>query len=350
MTICIIQLPSDFEKRYKEYRLKLGDKHTERTLDVATETQERAARDLAIVSGQMEVFTNNFSALSIIQEEIKRSDETVASIQKTIEANERFIQAMVRSVEPVLSVARDAQIQIEKLGIGRTLAQLQEPVENIYKKANEVREALEGIEVPALLQNTEFGSRNESFILAPSPSAVLNDQMTELIGITKSIEEKMPVQKMSYGPKFPFKIPAGTKWENILIQFTSNNYVSIQIAGHMHQTGYADMGFVDNRSQKPNYQWIFMLVLAKNNGSLLPSSPDANEKYKKQKQLLTSRLQEYFGIEYDPFETYNKRYNKNGYKIKLTLLPPPPEAEKIEIGQDDISNEITSVYNELTSQ
>jgi len=47
MSICILQLPPDFEERYKKYRAELGDKHTKRTQDVATETKERTTRDFA---------------------------------------------------------------------------------------------------------------------------------------------------------------------------------------------------------------------------------------------------------------------------------------------------------------
>lgn len=49
MSICILQLPPDFEERYKKYRTELGDKHTKRAEGVATETKERTTRDLGIM-------------------------------------------------------------------------------------------------------------------------------------------------------------------------------------------------------------------------------------------------------------------------------------------------------------
>lgn len=120
--------------------------------------------------------------------------------------------------------------------------------------------------------------------------------------------------------RFPFTVPAGTVWEKIIIQFTDSEFVNIQVAGHSHTTGYADMGFVDSRSNRPNLQWVLLLVLAKNGGAITPRSHDAKDNFKKQKQLLSGKLKDYFAIEYDPFKAYER-----GYEIKMTLIPPKKE-------------------------
>jgi hypothetical protein len=148
----------------------------------------------------------------------------------------------------------------------------------------------------------------------------------------------------SHANKFPFKIPAGTMWQNITIQFTNSDMVAIQVAGHSHQTGYADMGFVDGRTNKPTVQWGLLLVLAKNNGFLSASSSDARDKYKKHKQLLADKLKGYFSIEPDPFEPY-----KGGYKTRITLIPHPTEQNE---QPDDYSttNEIDEIFRDFVEE
>jgi hypothetical protein len=144
--------------------------------------------------------------------------------------------------------------------------------------------------------------------------------------------------------KFPFKIPAGTTWQNIIIQFTDSNYVNIQVAGHSHKTGYADMGFANKNTSKPTFQWALLSLLAKGGGELPASSNDANDKYKKQKQLLSEKLKEYFSIEPDPFEPY-----KGGYKTRMTLVPPL--AKKDESRNDySITDEVEDMFRDLTDE
>ena len=144
--------------------------------------------------------------------------------------------------------------------------------------------------------------------------------------------------------KFPFKIPAGTNWQNIIIQFTSADYVNVQVAGHSHSTGYAEMGFIDGRTGKPTIQWGLLQTLAKNGGTLSWKSADASDNLKKHKQLLSEKLKEYFGIDYDPFEPYT---NKKSYKVKLVLISPTPEPTKSSAKAIDTDNEIDDIFREL---
>ena len=168
-------------------------------------------------------------------------------------------------------------------------------------------------------------------------------QITQKIEITAMPKlevvsfEKVGVNKN----RFPFKIPSGTTWQNIIIQFTSEDFVNIQVAGHSHPTGYADMGFVDGRTNKPNLQWTLLRVIAKNGGCLPSSSGDARDNYKKHKQILSEKLKEYFQIEFDPFEAY-----KGGYQTKIVLAPPPSSPEE---PNTDFS-EVEDMFRDLTEE
>ena len=172
--------------------------------------------------------------------------------------------------------------------------------------------------------------------------AMFIQQATQKVEITSMPIVQAVIEKStSHTNKFPFKIPAGTTWQNIIIQFTDSNFVNIQVAGHSHQTGYADMGFVDKRTNKPTIQWGLLLVLAKNGGLLSASSGDARDKYKKHKQLLSDKLKDYFDIEPDPFEPY-----KGGYKTKITLAPPPPQKSKVE-DTYSTTDEVEDIFSDL---
>jgi len=173
--------------------------------------------------------------------------------------------------------------------------------------------------------------------------AMFIQQATHKVEITSMPMVQAVIEKStSHTNKFPFKIPAGTTWQNIIIQFTDSNYVNIQVAGHSHPTGYADMGFVDKRTSKPTIQWALLSLLAKGGGFLPASSSDASDKYKKHKQLLSEKLKDYFNIGPDPFEPY-----KGGYKTRMTLVPPQ---EKQDEPKDDYSmaDEIENIFRDFT--
>ena len=141
--------------------------------------------------------------------------------------------------------------------------------------------------------------------------------------------------------KFPFAIQAGTTWESIYIQFKNSEAVTIQVSGHTHDTSFADMGFADGRTGKPNTQWTLLTLFAKNGGNLTAGSPDAKDKYKKHKQLLSDALKSYFSIDYDPFKPYGKT---DGYSIKINLSYPEVQEETIPHSAD---NEIDEMFQNL---
>lgn len=176
-------------------------------------------------------------------------------------------------------------------------------------------------------------------------STMLIQQTTQRVEIASMPTVRTIAEKnTSHTNKFPFKIPAGTTWKNIIIQFTDSNYVNIQVAGHSHPTGYADMGFVDKRTSKPTIQWGLLSLLAKGGGELPNSSSDVDDSYKKHKQILSDKLKDYFNLESDPFEPY-----KSGYKTKITLVPPP--AQKDEPQNDySLTDEVNDMFRDLNEE
>ncbi len=130
----------------------------------------------------------------------------------------------------------------------------------------------------------------------------------------KNINEN---KKQDNNKKYPYKLNAGTTWQNINMTFVDNENIFINIKNQNHKTNYIEMGFNDKRNGNPNKQWELLKVLAKNSGNIGPKNQDAKDNYEKQKELLSNKLKKYFGIEYDPFEPYKKG---EGYKTKFTLM------------------------------
>lgn len=157
-----------------------------------------------------------------------------------------------------------------------------------------------------------------------------------------NIQFSEEVKKTKTKNIFPYTIPSGTQWENIYIQFKNDEAVRVKVAGHTHDTSFADMGFADNRTGKANTQWLLLMLLAKNGGFLTASSPDAKDKYKKHKQILSDTLKLYFRIDYDPFKTYGK---SEGYSIKINLAGPEPSED---FSSHSLSSEAAELFADLT--
>jgi len=118
--------------------------------------------------------------------------------------------------------------------------------------------------------------------------------------------------------RFPHKLPSGTMWENITIQFTDDDTAQVLVKGKKETVHYRDMG-LEGKGGKPSVLWVFLRVLAKCSGEITITDPEANTRYKKQKQGLTEALQSYFSLDFDPFHPYA---TAKAYKTKFVIVPP----------------------------
>ena len=129
----------------------------------------------------------------------------------------------------------------------------------------------------------------------------------------------------------PLKLPSGTKWEHITIQFLDYDKVKIQAPGHFTKVvDYRKMGFENLKNGKPNTQWELLYALSRYRGDLswtiatyrkrVDSHPLSTPKIRKQIQRLSGSLKQYFNINEPPFYDYVKY---EAYKTKFFLLPDP---------------------------
>lgn len=150
--------------------------------------------------------------------------------------------------------------------------------------------------------------------------------------------------------KFPYKLPAGTRWENFIIKFVDAENIDIQVRQFKHTANYQDIvPLGKGKIPKPSVLWAFLKVLAQLGGEISIEDKEKRDEYKKQKELLTKCFQEYFSIDYDLFYPYHSAEGKESqtYRIKITLIPLPEQTPNDDgEGEDDLG--IAEEYKKQT--
>lgn len=136
--------------------------------------------------------------------------------------------------------------------------------------------------------------------------------------LIKSLSKNIVLQIGKRKQITPPLLPPGIRWENITIQFLNSQEVLIRAKDFSQHTNYEAMGFQDMKKKQPTKIWQFLELLAHHKGEISWDDPTANDRIKKDKQLLSDALKAYFRIDDDPFYPYKE---EKAYRIKLTLIP-----------------------------
>ncbi|MFX0205461.1 MAG: hypothetical protein ACFFDT_05700 [Candidatus Hodarchaeota archaeon] len=124
-------------------------------------------------------------------------------------------------------------------------------------------------------------------------------------------------------PIKPFPTPPGTSWYDVSIRFLSNETAELIAKGEREGKNFAEMGFMDKRSEKPDILWFTLIFLAKNRGEISWESQGlplkVNRNLKSYIKDIRKRLIHLFEINDDPFESYRKvKAYRTKFKIKLS--------------------------------
>jgi len=111
-------------------------------------------------------------------------------------------------------------------------------------------------------------------------------------------------------------IPEGIKWENVSITFISNESVEIRAGLPLGVMNFIELGFKDRRTDKPDYKWEILKVLARNSGLISWKEKSASSKWKPHIKILRKRLRALFKIDDDPFFPYRR---SAGYQTKFSI-------------------------------
>ncbi|MCF6150414.1 MAG: hypothetical protein E3K37_17400 [Candidatus Kuenenia sp.] len=112
------------------------------------------------------------------------------------------------------------------------------------------------------------------------------------------------------------QIPKNTKWQDIEIVFINNHTINIKVnrkfAG---KKNYSEVGFKDERTNKPIKAWDILIGLCGTNGILRGFSHAQKPKIEKTISGLRDKLRQYFGINDDPIPYIKKEGYKTVFKI-----------------------------------
>jgi hypothetical protein len=183
-----------------------------------------------------------------------------------------------------------------------------------------------------LLDETEPTLKSQK----PIPVKIVGGKM-EVEGLQDLLKELTKVKKEDKN-KFPYKLPAGTKWDDFIIKFEDDKSIFIKVKQFEHRISYTDIGMIGKgNNPDPSEAWIFMKVLSTLGGELTIRDAETRDKYKKQKEILSKSLQSYFSLDYDPFYPYRSSSEKRGnsYKIKIILIPPASLNDECNVEEKD---------------
>jgi len=223
--------------------------------------------------------------------------------------------------------------------------------DNVFVKIKLVKSKIPILKKFAKTKKLETKKKNIENKQKPIPIQIVGGKM-KIEGLQDGLKTIAKIKRENKN-KFPYKLPAGTIWENFIIKFKDDENIFIQVGRYKHNTNYKEMGMVGKgKNPNPSEAWIFMKVLARVNGELTIKDVKAKDKYKKHKEFLLKALQNYFSLDYDPFYPYRSSSEKNGnsYKIKITLIPPPDQKEKADTNKNDDDLGIKEYLDEQTPQ
>ena len=104
-------------------------------------------------------------------------------------------------------------------------------------------------------------------------------------------------------------------WEDITISFVSEERVQVEVGKQVETRNYAEMGFEDKRSGKPNQAWGVLRALARAGGAIPDLARNSEEFIAMGKRIerLRATLSRQFGILSDPIP----RDSNRGYRCRF---------------------------------
>ena len=122
-----------------------------------------------------------------------------------------------------------------------------------------------------------------------------------------------------------FSLPAGTKWEQITLTLTSRETLVCTTPGFSRQVDPGELGMRSAKNNKTTLAWTMLVALASKSGVLVCREAAQEQKVRKQKQELSKRLRDGFGIAEDPVP-WDK--SQRAYVARFILRDDRPLVER----------------------
>ena len=120
-------------------------------------------------------------------------------------------------------------------------------------------------------------------------------------------------------PEHRFPTPPGSSWNNVMIRFINGHEVEPRVSGRSGGVySYTHMGMGKANRDEPTLQWDLLRDLADGHGELPWPRTVARRTVQKRRERLAGHLQDFFGIDDDPFEDLPGR---RGFKARFVIVP-----------------------------
>ncbi len=115
--------------------------------------------------------------------------------------------------------------------------------------------------------------------------------------------------------------PEVRRWEDIEISFLSDERVEIRIGSQIETRNYAEMGFEDQRTGKPNEAWSLLKGLAELKGEISRDELSGKhlERFTKRIERTRRVLRKHFGMTDDPVPYTQGVGYRARFKIQLAV-------------------------------
>lgn len=113
-----------------------------------------------------------------------------------------------------------------------------------------------------------------------------------------------------------YQLPGNAKWESLEFQFIDGHVVRVSYPGmESRKFDFKDMGFMNERTARPDMKWELLRLLASHGGSLTKNHWDRRF-HRNIKYELAEGLRQFFGMTTSPIPRYNKR---DGYTTLFVI-------------------------------
>ncbi len=181
----------------------------------------------------------------------------------------------------------------------------------------------------------ELGKRITRFAIPP----VLDLPAIKLGEVSVPSTATRPTEPV-YMPSFRgaepvIKLPVGAIWEKLKCRFKNAHTLTVLYDGKkVGDYSHEELGFAmlnSTKHHKPDKQWVFItfisIVSVNEKLGIRPTTPNVSQRMEtskdavhKIKRSLSKKLQDAFGIDDDPFLSYDKHL---GYRLKFVVEPEP---------------------------
>ncbi|CAK0773871.1 putative Restriction endonuclease type II NotI domain-containing protein [uncultured Gammaproteobacteria bacterium] len=119
-------------------------------------------------------------------------------------------------------------------------------------------------------------------------------------------------------PVVRFPTPSGSRWEEVSIRFLTQEQVHVKVRHAAAAYEFSHMNMEDRRSNRPDAPWRLLLAFAENAGDITWHTAVAHTNNITRRQLLARTLQDFFGIDGDPF---TRVADGKGWRCRFSLIP-----------------------------